>query len=338
MAEEVKKRVFSGVQPTGKVTLGNYLGAIRNWKPLQDNYDCLFCVVDLHSLTVSQVPAELRKNTLDLTALYIACGIDPDKSILFIQSHVHEHAELAWILDTVAYVGELNRMTQFKDKSRRHADNINMGLMNYPVLMASDILLYQAEYIPVGKDQVQHVELTRDIAERFNARYSETFVVPQCLLNKAGSSIKSLQDPSAKMSKSDVNDNAIVTLSDEPDVIRRKLRRAVTDSDSDAHCVRHSADKPGVSNLLNIYSLCSGESVAEAERRFEGKGYGVFKDAVADSIIAVLEPIQAEQKRLLADKGYLEAVLKSGAEKASRIAQKTLTKVYRKVGLVPQIR
>ena len=338
MAEEVKKRVFSGVQPTGKVTLGNYLGAIRNWKPLQDNYDCLFCVVDLHSLTVSQVPAELRKNTLDLTALYIACGIDPDKSILFIQSHVHEHAELAWILDTVAYVGELNRMTQFKDKSRRHADNINMGLMNYPVLMASDILLYQAEYIPVGKDQVQHVELTRDIAERFNARYSETFVVPQCLLNKAGSSIKSLQDPSAKMSKSDANDNAIVTLSDEPDVIRRKLRRAVTDSDSDAHCVRHSADKPGVSNLLNIYSLCSGESVAEAERRFEGKGYGVFKDAVADSIIAVLEPIQAEQKRLLADKGYLEAVLKSGAEKASRIAQKTLTKVYRKVGLVPQIR
>ena len=338
MAEEVKKRVFSGVQPTGKVTLGNYLGAIRNWKPLQDNYDCLFCVVDLHSLTVSQVPAELRKNTLDLTALYIACGIDPDKSILFIQSHVHEHAELAWILDTVAYVGELNRMTQFKDKSRRHADNINMGLMNYPVLMASDILLYQAEYIPVGKDQVQHVELTRDIAERFNARYSETFVVPQCLLNKAGSSIKSLQDPSAKMSKSDANDNAIVTLSDEPDVIRRKLRRAVTDSDSDAHCVRHSADKPGVSNLLNIYSLCSGESVADAERRFEGKGYGVFKDAVADSIIAVLEPIQAEQKRLLADKGYLEAVLKSGAEKASRIAQKTLTKVYRKVGLVPQIR
>ncbi len=337
MAEEVKKRVFSGVQPTGKVTLGNYLGAIRNWTPLQEAYDCLFCVVDLHSLTVAQVPAELRKNTLDLVALYIACGIDPSKSILFIQSHVSAHAELAWILDTVAYVGELNRMTQFKDKSRKHADNINMGLMNYPVLMASDILLYQAEYIPVGKDQVQHVELTRDIALRFNARYSDTFAIPECLLSKSGSSIKSLQDPTAKMSKSDVNDNAIISLTDDPDTIRRKLRRAVTDSDTDVNCVRMSADKPGVSNLLNIYTTCSGLSVAEAERQFEGKGYGVFKDAVADAVISVLQPIQSEQKRLLADKGYLEAVLKQGADKASRIAQKTLSKVYRKVGLIPKI-
>lgn len=337
MAEEVKKRVFSGVQPTGKVTLGNYLGAIRNWTPLQEAYDCLFCVVDLHSLTVAQVPAELRKNTLDLVALYIACGIDPSKSILFIQSHVSAHAELAWILDTVAYVGELNRMTQFKDKSRKHADNINMGLMNYPVLMASDILLYQAEYIPVGKDQVQHVELTRDIALRFNARYSDTFAIPECLLSKSGSSIKSLQDPTAKMSKSDVNDNAIISLTDDPDTIRRKLRRAVTDSDTDVNCVRMSADKPGVSNLLNIYTTCSGLSVAEAERQFEGKGYGVFKDAVADAVISVLQPIQSEQKRLLADKGYLEAVLKQGADKASHIAQKTLSKVYRKVGLIPKI-
>lgn len=338
MADETKKRVFSGVQPTGKVTLGNYLGAIRNWTPLQESFDCLFCVVDLHSLTVRQVPAELRKNTLDLTALYIACGIDPSQSILFIQSHVHEHAELAWILDTVAYVGELNRMTQFKDKARRHADNINMGLMNYPVLMASDILLYQAEYIPVGKDQVQHVELARDIAVRFNSRYSDTFVVPQCMLSKTGSSIKSLQEPTAKMSKSDPDDNAVISLTDDPDAVRRKLRRAVTDSDTDAHCVRHDAAKPGISNLLNIYSLCSGVSVADAEKQFEGKGYGVFKEAVADAVVSVLQPIQAEQKRLLADKGYLERVLKEGAERASAIAQRTLSKVYRKVGLVPKIR
>ena len=338
MADETKKRVFSGVQPTGKVTLGNYLGAIRNWTPLQESFDCLFCVVDLHSLTVRQVPAELRKNTLDLTALYIACGIDPSQSILFIQSHVHEHAELAWILDTVAYVGELNRMTLFKDKARRHADNINMGLMNYPVLMASDILLYQAEYIPVGKDQVQHVELARDIAVRFNSRYSDTFVVPQCMLSKTGSSIKSLQEPTAKMSKSDPDDNAVISLTDDPDAVRRKLRRAVTDSDTDAHCVRHDAAKPGISNLLNVYSLCSGVSVADAEKQFEGKGYGVFKEAVADAVVSVLQPIQAEQKRLLADKGYLERVLKEGAERASAIAQRTLSKVYRKVGLVPKIR
>ena len=335
MDETSKKRVFSGVQPTGKVTLGNYLGAIRNWKPLQEQYDCLYCVVDLHSLTVTQVPAELRKNTMDLVALYIACGIDPRKSTLFIQSHVHEHAELAWILDTVSYVGELNRMTQFKDKSRKHADNINMGLMNYPVLMASDILLYQTDYVPVGKDQVQHVELTRDIAERFNARYSDTFVVPQTLINKSGQSIKSLQDPSSKMSKSDPNDNALISLTDDADTIRRKLRRAVTDSDT---CVRHGADKPAITNLLNIYTLCSGTSLADAEKAFEGKGYGEFKDAVADAVISVIEPIQAEQKRLLSDKAYLEGVLKEGAEHASYLAQKTLSKVYRKIGLIPRIR
>ena len=335
MDEQARKRVFSGVQPTGKVTLGNYLGAIRNWQPLQEQYDCIYCVVDLHSLTVTQVPAELRKNTLELVALYIACGIDPTRSTLFIQSHVHEHAELAWILDTIAYVGELNRMTQFKDKSRKHADNINMGLMNYPVLMASDILLYNADYIPVGKDQVQHVELTRDVAQRFNARYSDTFVVPETLLNKAGQSIKSLQDPSAKMSKSDPNDNALISLSDDADTIRRKLRRAVTDSDT---CVRHGADKPAITNLLNIYTLCSGMTVADAEKQFEGKGYGEFKDAVADAVISVVAPIQAEQKRLLNDKAYLEGVLKTGAERASHIASKTLSKVYRKVGLIPRVR
>lgn len=335
MDEQVRKRVFSGVQPTGKVTLGNYLGAIRNWQPLQEQYECIYCVVDLHSLTVTQVPAELRKNTMELVALYVACGIDPSKSTLFIQSHVHEHAELAWILDTIAYVGELNRMTQFKDKSRKHADNINMGLMNYPVLMASDILLYNADYVPVGKDQVQHVELTRDVAQRFNARYSDTFVVPETLLNKSGQSIKSLQDPTAKMSKSDPNDNALISLNDDADTVRRKLRRAVTDSDT---CVRHGADKPAITNLLNIYTLCSGVSMAEAEKQFEGKGYGEFKDAVADAVISVLTPIQAEQKRLLADKAYLEGVLKQGAEQASYIASKTLAKVYRKVGLIPRVR
>jgi len=335
MDDQTKKIVFSGVQPTGKITIGNYLGAIRNWRPLQDEYNCIFCVVDLHSLTVTQVPAELRKNTMELLALYIACGIDPQKSTLFIQSHVHEHAELAWILDTISYVGEMNRMTQFKEKSRKHADNINMGLMNYPVLMASDILLYQTDLVPVGKDQVQHLELARNLAERFNNRYSDTFVVPEGLLSKTGSSIKSLQDPTAKMSKSDPNENGYVALTDDADTIRRKLRRAVTDCDT---CVKYGADKPAISNLLNIYSLFGGESIADAERRFEGKGYGIFKDAVADAIIATVEPIQREQKRLLADKTYLEDVLFQGAANASHIARKTLAKVYRKVGLVPPVR
>ncbi len=333
--DNVKKTVFSGVQPTGKITLGNYLGAIRNWSPLQDEYNCLYCVVDLHSLTVTQVPAELRKNTMDLVALYIACGIDPNKSALFIQSHVHQHAELAWILDTIAYIGELNRMTQFKDKSRKHADNINMGLMNYPVLMASDILLYQTELVPIGKDQTQHLELARDLAERFNGRYSDTFAVPEALTYKSGSSIKSLQDPSVKMSKSDPNENAVVSLMDDKDAIARKFKRAVTDCDT---AVRFAEDKAAISNLLTIYSLCSGESIEKAEFRFAGKGYGEFKQAVADAVIAVVEPIQAEQKRLAADKSYLEGVLKQGAEQAERLARRTLDKVYRKVGLVGRFR
>lgn len=333
--EKVAKTVFSGVQPTGRITLGNYLGAIRNWRPLQDEYNCLYCVVDLHSLTVTQVPAELRKNTMDLVALYIACGIDPDKSSLFIQSHVHEHAELTWILDTIAYVGEMNRMTQFKDKSRKHADNINMGLMNYPVLMASDILLYQTNLVPVGKDQLQHLELARDLAERFNNRYSPTFAVPEALCFQNGCSIKSLQDPTAKMSKSDPNENAVITLFDDPDTIRRKFRRAVTDCDTE---VRFSEDKPAISNLLTVYSLTSGESITQAQNRFAGCGYGVFKDAVADAVISVVEPIQTEQKRLAADKSYLESVLKKGAEQAEQIARRTLDKVYRKVGLIGRIR
>lgn len=335
MEGQVGKTVFSAAQPTGKITLGNYLGSIRNWLPLQDEYNCLYCVADLHSLTVSQIPAELRKNTLNLAALYMACGIDPQKTTLFVQSHVHEHAELAWILDTVTYIGELNRMTQFKDKSRKHADNINMGLMNYPVLMASDILLYQADFVPVGKDQMQHLELSRTLAERFNSRYSDTFVVPQGLLPKVGASIRSLQDPSAKMSKSDANENAYIALTDDADTVRRKLRRAVTDCGSE---VRAGDDKPAITNLLTIYSLTSGESIGQAERRFDGLGYGAFKDAVADAVIAATEPIQTEFKHLSADKAYLENVLKQGAENASRLASKTLTKVYRKVGLVAKIK
>ena len=333
--DNVRKTVFSGVQPTGRITLGNYLGAIKNWRPLQDEYNCLYCVVDLHSPTVTQDPALLRKNTMDLVALYIACGIDPSKSSLFIQSHVHEHTELTWILDTIAYIGELNRMTQFKDKSRKHADNINMGLMNYPVLMASDILLYQTDLVPVGKDQMQHLELARDLAERFNNRYSPTFVVPEGLCFKVGGSIKSLQDPTAKMSKSDPNENAVITLFDDPTAIRRKFRRAVTDCGTE---VCFSEDKPAISNLLTIYSLCSGESIADAEKRFAEQGYGVFKDAVADVVISVVEPIQTEQKRLVADKSYLESVLKQGAEQAERVARKTLDKVYRKVGLIGRFR
>ena len=335
MNNEAKKTVFSGVQPTGKITLGNYLGAIKNWGPLQDECNCIYCVVDLHSITVAQVPADLRKNTMELLALYIACGIDPQKSTLFIQSHVPQHAELAWALDTISYIGELSRMTQFKEKSRKHAENINMGLMNYPVLMASDILLYQTDLVPVGKDQIQHLELARNLAERFNSRYSPTFVVPEGLVYKQGSSIKSLQDPTSKMSKSDPNDNAIITLSDDADTIRRKFRRAVTDSDT---CVRFGEDKPAISNLLTIYSLTSGESIADAEQRFAGKGYGVFKEAVAEAVIATIEPIQQEQQRLLKDKAYLEAVLKQGADTAERIASKTLAKVYRKIGFIPRVR
>ena len=330
-----KKTVFSGVQPTGKITIGNYLGAIKNWKQLQDDYNCIYCVVDLHSITVNQVPGNLRKNTMDLLALYLACGIDPAKSTVFIQSHVPAHSELAWVLDCNSYVGELSRMTQFKEKSRKHADNLNIGLMNYPVLMASDILLYQTDLVPVGKDQTQHLELARDLAIRFNNKYSPTFVVPEAYVPKVGSKIMSLQDPTAKMSKSDENENSYIALTDTPDEIVRKLRRAVTDSDT---VVRYGEDKPAISNLLTIYSLCSGQSIADAEKQFEGKGYGDFKMSVADAVISVIEPIQNEQKRLLADKAYLESVLKEGADRANYLANKTLSKVYKKVGFIPRIK
>lgn len=324
-----KKTLFSGIQPTGIITIGNYIGALKNWVLLQDEYDCIYCVVDMHAITVAQEPARLRKNTLELLALYLACGIDPERCTLFIQSHVPAHAELCWVLNTLTYTGELSRMTQFKDKCKKHADNINMGLMDYPVLMVADILLYQAALVPVGQDQKQHLELTRDLAIRFNNRYSPTFTVPEPYIPKTGARIMSLQDPSSKMSKSDANENGFVAMTDTPDVIMRKFRRAVTDSES---CVRASEDKPGVTNLMSIYSAFTGKSFEEIEREFDGRGYGDFKEAVGQSVTEALAPIQAEQKRYLADKAYLDSVLKSGAEKANYMARKTLSKVYRKIG------
>ena len=332
--QQKKKIIFSGVQPSGKITIGNYIGAIKNWVTLQNDYDCVFCVVDMHAITVAQEPAKLRANTMELLALYLACGINPDTSTVFLQSHVPQHAELAWVLNTVTYIGELNRMTQFKDKCARHADNLNMGLMDYPVLMASDILLYQADLVPVGADQKQHLELTRDIAMRFNSRYSPTFVVPDAYISKTGARIMSLQDATVKMSKSDENENAYVAMSDSVDDIRRKFKRAVTDSDT---VVRYGEDKPEISNLLNIYCAFAGCTLQEAQKEFEGKGYGEFKPRIADAVIAVLQPVQQEQKRLLADKAYLNQILKEGAAKAEYRAQKTLAKVYKKIGFVPKI-
>ena len=324
------KRLYSAVQPTNALTIGNYIGAIRNMVALQDEYDCTYAIANMHAITVRQQPAQLRANTLSVLALYLACGIDPAKCTLYVQSHVPCHAELAWVLNTFTYVGEMERMTQFKDKSAKHADNINMGLMDYPVLMAADILLYQADVVPVGFDQRQHLEITRDIAVRFNNRYSPTFTVPEAVIMKVGAKINSLQEPTKKMSKSDENPNASVYMSDDRDAIVRKFRRAVTDSDS---AVRFDPEnKPGVSNLLTVYSAFAGKSVEEAEREFDGKGYGDFKAAVGEVVADALSPIQSEQKRILADKGYLEGVLAAGAERAYRAARRTLSKVYRKVG------
>ncbi len=329
-AEESKKRLYSAVQPTNGLTIGNYLGAIRNFVALQDDYDCVYGIANMHAITVRQDPAELRQNTLSLLATYIACGIDPQKCILYLQSHVPAHAELAWVLNTFTYVGEMERMTQFKDKSARHSDNINMGLMDYPVLMAADILLYRADYVPVGIDQRQHMEMTRDIAIRFNNIYSPTFVVPEGLYVKSGAKINDLADPSKKMSKSAENPNGAVFLFDDRDAIIRKFKRAVTDSDD--KIVFDEEVKPGISNLLTIYSCFSGKSVEEAEKEFSGRGYGDFKIAVGETVADALAPIQAEQRRLMADKAYLDGILRDGAERASRIANRTLDKVYRKIG------
>ena len=316
-AMQEKKVVYSAVQPSGNLTIGNYVGSIRNWIDMQDDYTCYFAIANMHAITVKQDPALLRRHTLELAALYIACGLDPEKCALYVQSMVPQHAELCWTLNTVTYVGEMQRMTQFKDKSAKHADNINMGLMDYPVLMAADILLYLADYVPVGADQTQHVEIARDIAIRFNNRYGETFRVPQALIQKQGARIMSLQEPAKKMSKSE-------------DTVIRKFKRAVTDSDNR---IIASEEKPGVTNLLTIYCAFRGCMLEEAQKEFEGKGYGDFKLAVGETVADAIAPVQAEQKRLLADKAYLSGVLKEGAERAFKTARRTLNKVYRKVGL-----
>ncbi|MBR1891001.1 MAG: tryptophan--tRNA ligase [Clostridia bacterium] len=326
------KIVFSAVQPSGIPTIGNYVGAIKNWVGLQDEYDCIFSIADLHTLTVRQTPAELRARTLELLALYVACGIDPEKCVLFAQSHVHEHAELTWILNTITSVGEMQRMTQFKDKSQKHAENVNMGLMDYPVLMAADILLYGTEFVPVGADQKQHLEIARDLAMRFNSRYSPTFVVPEPLIPKCGARVMSLQDPSSKMSKSDLNLNGFISMDDTPEEIVKKFKRAVTDSDSRV-CFDEQS-KPGVSNLMTIYALFTDKTVSEVEAEFDGVGYGDFKQRVGEAVAETLKPIQKRKADLLNDKDYLFSILKSGAEKASYIAMKTLRKVYKKVGLL----
>ncbi len=328
--EENKAVLYSAVQPTNKLTIGNYIGPIKNWVSLQNGYDCFFAVANMHAITVRQNPAELRQRTLELVALYIACGVDPEKCALYVQSHVHEHAELCWVLNTFTYVGEMERMTQFKDKAARHADNINMGLMDYPVLMAADILLYQTDLVPVGLDQRQHVEIARDIAQRFNNAYTPTFKVPEALYMKVGAKICDLLEPAKKMSKSAENPNGSVFLNDDRDTVLRKFKRAVTDSD--AQVKFDPENKPGVSNLLSIYSVFSEKSIAEAEADFAGKGYGEFKLAVGEVVADKLAPIQREQAKLLADKDYLNGVLKAGAEKAAFRARKTLSKVYKKIG------
>ncbi len=327
-----KKVILSGIQATGNLTLGNYLGAINNWKKMQEDYDCNYMIADLHTLTIRNNPDTLRNNTLDLLALYIAAGIDPEKSNIFIQSHVAAHAELAWILNCYTYMGELSRMTQFKDKSAKHADNINSGLFTYPVLMAADILLYQADLVPVGEDQKQHVELTRNIAERFNKIYGDTFKIPEPYIQGVAARVMGLQDPTSKMSKSSTIPNDSIFLNDEPDIILKKFKKAITDSEN---IVRFDKEKkPGISNLISIYSAITGEGKENIEKKFDGKGYGEFKVAVAECVIEELKPMQNKYKELKDNPDYLEKIYRRGAERAKEIAIKTLKDVYEKVGLV----
>lgn len=330
-----KKVLYSGMQATGTLTLGNYLGALKNWVELTDEYECIYGVMDLHSLTVRQVPAEFRKNARALYALYVAAGLDPEKNCIYYQSHVSGHAELGWILDCFTYMGELNRMTQFKDKAAKHADNINAGLYTYPVLMAADILLYQADVVPVGVDQKQHLEITRDIAERFNNIYGDVFTIPEAYIGKKGAKIMSLQEPGKKMSKSDTNANATILLLDDTDTIIRKFKRAVTDSESE---VRYAEEKPGISNLMDIYSAVTGKTYEEIEKEFAGKGYGDFKLAVGETVADHLKPLQERYEQLMKDKAYIESMIKQNDEKAAYYANKTLHKVQKKVGLTERIR
>ncbi len=330
-----KKVLYSGMQATGTLTLGNYLGALKNWVELTDEYECIYGVMDLHSLTVRQVPADFRKNARALYALYVAAGLDPEKNCIYYQSHVSGHAELAWILDCFTYMGELNRMTQFKDKASKHADNINAGLYTYPVLMAADILLYQADVVPVGVDQKQHLEITRDIAERFNNIYGEVFTIPEAYIGKKGAKIMSLQEPTKKMSKSDENVNATILLLDDTDTIIRKFKKAVTDSGSE---VRYAQEKPGISNLMDIYGAVTGKTNEEIEKEFAGKGYGDFKMAVGETVADHLKPLQERYEQLMKDKSYIESMIKANDEKAAYYAMKTLRKVQKKVGLTERIR
>ncbi|KGI36817.1 tryptophan--tRNA ligase [Clostridium tetani] len=329
--EDNKKTIFSGIQPSGNLTIGNYFGALKNWVKLQDEYNCFYCIVDLHAITVRQVPQELRKRTLEVLAVYIASGLDPEKNTLFIQSHVPAHTEAAWLLNCFTYLGELNRMTQFKDKSQNAGESISAGLLNYPVLMAADILLYNADLVPVGNDQKQHLELTRDIATRFNNLYSPTFKVPEPYIGKTGARIMDLQEPKKKMSKSSENKNGYILIMDPPNIIQNKINRAVTDNEG---IVRYSDEQPGVKNLMNILSTATGKNVESIEKEYAGLGYSKFKKDVAEAIIAEVEPLQKEVKRYLEDKSYLEKVYKEGAQKASYVANKTLSKMKRKIGFV----
>lgn len=334
MSEE-KKRIFSGMQPSGLITLGNYLGALNNWTKLQDDYESLYCIVDMHAITVRQDPAKLRKQSKELLTQYLAVGLDPEKNIIYYQSHVPQHAELGWILNCFTYMGELNRMTQFKDKAAKHTDNINAGLYTYPTLMAADILLYQTDLVPVGEDQRQHLEITRDIAGRFNGIYGDTFRMPEAYIGKVGARVMALQEPMKKMSKSDENKNNTIALLDDPAVIMNKMKRAMTDSDGQ---VRSGEDKPGISNLLGIYCAVTDATLEAAEREFANVGYGTFKTAVGEAVVAKLEPIQQRVREIEANQDYLDSVIKAGAEKAGRLAERTLTKVQKKLGFPAKIR
>ena len=334
--EEIKekKRMLSGIKPSGDLTLGSYLGAIKNWYERSEEYDCFYFMADLHAITVRQNPADLRRRTLEQLAQYIACGLDPEKNTLFIQSHVRQHAELGWVLNCYTMFGELSRMTQYKDKSAKNADNINGGLFTYPSLMAADILLYQPDYVPVGEDQKQHVELCHTIARRFNGIYGDVFKMPEPYVPKVGARIMSLTNPTAKMSKSENEDTGRVLVMDTPETIMRQFKRAITDSDTE-NCVHYDKEnKPGVSNLMTIYSACTGKSYEEIEAEFAGCGYGKFKPAVGEAVVETLRPIREEATRIMKDKAYLEQVYRNGAEKAGYVAEKTLRKVYKKVGFV----
>ncbi len=328
-----KKILLSGIQPSGKLCIGNYIGALKNWVNLQDEYDSIFLVVDMHALTVRQVPAELRQRCLSFVAQYIACGINPEENTIVIQSHVPQHAELMWVLNSITYMGELNRMTQFKDKSKQHNANINVGLFSYPVLMAADILLYQADMVPVGSDQKQHLELARDLAQRFNQLYSDTFTVPEPFIPKVGGRIMSLQNPEKKMSKSDDNDNNILGLLEPPDVLMKKVKRAVTDSNT---TIEYDENRAGLANLLSIFSQLSGDSIDKIVQNYSGKMYSEFKSDLGELVVETLTPVQDEYKRLMDDKTYLNEILKVGSEKAFYMARKTMSRVYRKVGFLPK--